>query len=625
MQGSLLTRAAAGRRKSVSDTAAEPEDGELHQESQPPLSDPQAVEDYIRQVLAEQLKLPLSAIAATTSLATLVFVSLMTSMLKNRLERRLGISPSFAQLLSESTIRELAKDLWRSQASQAAASEVTEPDESVSGNGLLPEIAAKNAGGKQPLSSGQQRICFLEQMHPGTGLNHISIGMRLEGPLDKQAFSASVDSILRCHAVFRTAFSVVGGEAYQTITSVEGTPVRYGSVRELPASAQDEEIKRWLREEALVPFDLGKPPLLRVLILEHAENEYVGVVTVHRLIADGWSVRLFCRHLTAFYASNKHGSTELAVPVFPDYPEFVEWQRDRLDANRYKAQLSYWTCQLHQLPNILDLPTDRPRPRGRQFQGGAKYRVLSAEAVKGLEAMCRRKGVTKFMVLYAAFTAWLQCCSRMADIVVGSVVANRRLAQWENVFGYFANTVALRMDLSDTRTVDDLVGQARRVVAEAFDNQEIPFEHVLEALHDARPSTSPYVFNVMIVWEDDPLVDLRLADVAVRHLPINEAAVEVDLTLLVVSGLQGIELVMLYDKALFDGATVDRMLVQLTTLLAAMLAHPSARVSELPLLESMRKSRSWLSGIKQPARFRLLRRSLTLWMSSWGSIPVIRL
>ena len=140
------------------------------------------------------------------------------------------------------------------------------------------------------------------------------------------------------------------------------------------------------------------------------------------------------------------------------------------------------------------------------------------------------------------------------------------------------------MDSSDTRTVDDLVAQARRIVAEAFDNQEIPFELVLEALHGARPSTSPYMFNVMIVWEDDPLVDLRLSDVTVSHLPINEVAMEVDLTLLVVSGLQGIELVMLYDKALFDGATVDRMLGQLTTLLAAMLADPSARVSELPLL-----------------------------------------
>ena len=186
-----------------------------------------------------------------------------------------------------------------------------------------------------------------------------------------------------------------------------------------------------------MPFDLGRPPLLRVLILEHAENGYVGVVTVHRLIADGWSFGMFCKHLTALYASNKQGSTDrkVAFPVFPDYPEFVEWQRDQLNANRYKAQLSYWTCQLNQLPQALDLPTDRPRPRGRQFQGGAKHRALSAETMKGLENLCRQKGVTKFMVLYAAFTAWLQCCSRMADIVVGSVVANRRLTQWKTCSG----------------------------------------------------------------------------------------------------------------------------------------------------------------------------------------------
>jgi hypothetical protein len=228
--------------------------------------------------------------------------------------------------------------------------------------------------------------------------------------------------------------------------------------------------------------------LLRVLILEHSENDYVCVVTVHRLIADGWTVRLFCKQLTAFYVSEKQGATDVTLSSFPDYLEFAEWQRDRLGANKYETQLSYWKRQLHQLPQPLDLPTDRPRPRGRQFQGGARYRVLPDEVVKALEAMCRRQGATKFMVLYAAFTAWLQRCSRMTDIVVGSVVANRRLAQWENVCGYFANTVALRMNLSDTRTVDDLLLQARRIVAEAFDNQEIPFELVLEAwTAPARP------------------------------------------------------------------------------------------------------------------------------------------
>jgi non-ribosomal peptide synthetase component F len=236
------------------------------------------------------------------------------------------------------------------------------------------------------------------------------------------------------------------------------------------------------------------------------------------------------------------------------------------------------------MPALLDLPSDRPRPRVPLFQGGSRIRVLPGSMVADLRAFCGRQGTTKFMAVYSALCAWLQRVTRTTDIVVGTVLANRRQSQWQDVVGYFANTVALRMDLSDVDTGEQLLCRARRTVCDAYDHQDVPFERVIGALKGRRVADSPHVFNVMIVWEDDPLSELHLEGLSVRHVPIDDVAVELDLTLLVVNGINGLELVMLYDRALFDGGTVDRMLAQIEIILKGLIENPGSRLLDLPLL-----------------------------------------
>ncbi len=543
------------------------------------------LEDYVKRVFAEQSGLPVSRIEAGMPLVNIGLDSLGTSQVKNRLEQEFGVDLSFSQLFGQGTVRDLTAYLLSSLSAASSGKEE-------SSRGPAGETGSNERGlwveggelGRYPLSCSQERLWFLEQVQPGSALNHISIGMRLAGHLDVPAFKASIQQLVQRHDILRMGFASVGELPYQANSTEVVAKVTRASLGDLSPSNLDVEIRRRIREEVLVPFDLGNPPLLRVLLLEIGDGEHLCILTVHRLVSDGWSLRLLCRELTEQYRLRAKHQGTVPARLQRSYIEFSQWQRDQLESERYIAQLGYWQRQLDRMPSALDLPTDRPRPRVPLFQGGSRVRVLPGSMVADLGAFCSRQGTTRFMAIYSALCAWLQRVVRTTDIVVGTVVANRRQSQWQDVVGYFANTVALRMDLSDVDTGEQLLHRARQTVCDAYDHQDVPFEQVIGALKGRRDADSPHMFNVMIVWEDDPLSDLRLEGLSVRPFPIDDVAVELDLTLLVVNGVDGLELVMLYDRALFDGGTVDRMLAQIESLLKGLIENPGARLLDLPLL-----------------------------------------
>lgn len=565
------------------------------------------VETYLLRLFAEQACLPVDRVNAETSIVNFRLDSLETSLIKNRVEQDFGTEVTFTQLFSQWTIHDLALHIVGSLSSERKTEDLAEH---MAAAPVTPNLTGKESGVPEcgdlthhALSLSQERLWFLEQMEPGSALNHISLAIRLTGSFDRGAFTKSLEEIVSRHDMLRTSFATDDGRAYQSVGSRVAVPIRHHSVRDVHVSSIDDEIRRWIREETLVPFDLGTAPLLRVLVLERSEDDHVCVITVHRLIADGWSLRLFCKELSALYnVTGRVDCSALPSPQ-PRYQEYAQWQRSWLESGKCAGQLSYWKHQLAHLPPTFTLPTDRPRPRVRQFLGGARSRRLPEALLKSLEMFCQRQGTTKFMLLYAAFTVWLQRCARTDDIVVGSIVANRRFGRWEDLFGYLVNTVALRMDLSRIGTAEELLARARHVVAEAYDNQDVPFEQVISSLNSRSDTSSTSLFNVMIVWEDDPLFDLKLQGLSASHLPVEDVAAEFDLTLLIVKGLQGLELIMLYDRALFDGATVDRMLGQLEMLLGSMTREPAARLATLPLLGEEERDRVVVEWNRTAAEF----------------------
>ncbi|MDE3219630.1 MAG: amino acid adenylation domain-containing protein, partial [Nitrospirota bacterium] len=445
---------------------------------------------------------------------------------------------------------------------------------------LVP-LSPESRQGRMPLSFAQQRLWFLEQVHPGSSINHISMGVRIRGPLNSETLERSVQEIIRRHEILRTRFSSERGEGFAEVSGEAVLTIRQHDLHALNQAEQEVELRQFMRTEAGQPFDFGRGPLFRVALVALNKYQHVLVLTFHRLIADGWSLRVFCKELALFYEAG--GEARLSKLSF-QYADYANWQRTRLNQGLRQVHREYWIGQLSGARQPVELPADRPRPRLRTFEGGARSRSLSPGLATALNVFCQQQGVTTFMVLYAVFVTWLHRYTQESDLVIGSVVAGRRRVELEDVIGYFVNTVALRSEFSDGLTGQDLLKQVRRVVTDAYDHQELPFEEVIEALSLRREGTLSPLFNVMIVCEDDPLSAFKIRDLEATHVPWEPTVSEFDLVLMVVNKYQGLELALLYNATIFDDSTVSRMLGQLETLLGELIKKPEASLGQLSLL-----------------------------------------
>ncbi|WP_187299439.1 non-ribosomal peptide synthetase [Nitrospira moscoviensis] len=534
-----------------------------------------AAEASIRDILAEQLKVVPEQIRADAPLAAFGLDSLMVSILRNRLEQRYGVSPSFAQIMSEWTVRDLARHMVIHGRRPPADHGDSETD------GLI-------CGALRPLSANQRRIWFLEQIYPGTAMNNISVGIRLRGAIDVAALERCVAALASRHDMLRARFI---GNDREVMARIEPDGMiaveRY--LVEPEATDVERLFSRLAKEQVARPFDLEKGPLCRVFLATGSPTDHLLVVTAHRLIADGWSLRLFCREFTELY----HAGEGIAVPVPPAcaqaYAAYVDWQEAWLAGPDREVQEAYWKSRLTDLPPPVEVPADYPRvdrpgPRNSQVRN----RLLPPDLASALNRFCQDHAVTKFMVGYAALAAWLWRCTGAEDAVVGSVVANRRRTRFERAFGYFVNTVALRLNAAEAGTGRELLGRVKQVVTEAYDHQDVPFETVLDAVKMRRDARRP-LFNVMLVLEDDPVAELLLPGVTATALPVEVPALECDLVVMMLAGPKGTELALAYDADLFTADTATRMLAQLETVLAGMIRQPDARLSSLPLLSEQER------------------------------------
>ena len=459
---------------------------------------------------------------------------------------------------------------------------------SVGGGRQIPAIGLSPVSrqGRMPLSFSQQRLWFLEQVHPGSSINHISIGVRLQGPLNPKMLERSVQEIIRRHEILRTRFGSEGGGGFSEVSGEAVFTMRQHDLRALNQAEQAIEVRQFLRKEPDQPFDLGHGPLFRVALVALDQGQHILALTFHHLIADGWSLRVFFKELALLYEAGDEVQGARLSKLSVQYKDYANWQRTRLDQGLREAHREYWIGQLSGARPPVELPAARPRPRMRTFEGGVRSRSLSPGLAAALDLFCQQQGVTTFMVLYAVFVTWLHRYTQESDVVIGSVVASRRRVEFEDVIGYCVNTVALRSKLSSGLTGQDLLKQIRRVVIDAFDHQELPFEEVVEALSLRREGTLSPLFNVMIVCEDDPLSAFKIRDLEATHLPWELTALEFDLVLMVVNKGLGLELALLYNSTIFDDSTVSRMLGQIETLLWELIKKPEARLGELSLLTS---------------------------------------
>ncbi|MEM7581911.1 MAG: amino acid adenylation domain-containing protein [Acidobacteriota bacterium] len=483
-----------------------------------------------------------------------------------------------------------------------------------SGNGT-PPIERTARDGRLALSFAQERLWFIDRWQPGQATYNIADAVRLRGRLDVAAARRSLAEIARRHESLRTTFAARDGEPYQVIA--EGWRPDL-SIVDLSATtngaAAVEKLSAMLADQ---PFDLERGPLMRACLLRVAADEHVLVFVLHHIISDGWSTGLLIYELSALYAAEtravetraaetrataKHsqatgpragnGAAVEALPTLPiQYADYAAWQRQWLEGQVMERQLDYWKEQLAGSHGALDLPTDRPRPPVQTFRGALHRFRLPA----GTMAACDRLaagGVTRFMVLLAAFSALLHRVTGAKDVSIGSPTANRGRTELESLIGFFVNVVTLRQRLAPGTPFRQLVEWSRATALDAFANQDVPFEKLVEELRPTRDPSRPPLFQVVFALQNAPAAALEAPGLTLEPVQFEHSTAKFDLTLNVTDQPSGpVELAaeLEYNTDLFDATTTVRLARLFVHLLDAATSSPDAAIEHLPLLDASQR------------------------------------
>ncbi|NEP59949.1 MAG: amino acid adenylation domain-containing protein [Symploca sp. SIO2G7] len=434
-----------------------------------------------------------------------------------------------------------------------------------------------------PLSFAQQRLWFLQQLEPDNPFYNEHGAIQLTGSLDVAALEQSLNEIVQRQEALRTTFEMVEEQPVQIIAPSLTLTVPVVDLCQLPEAQQQMETQRIVTKQSERPFDLAQRPLLRFTLLQLGEQQYILLFTMHHIISDGWSVGIFISELSDLYQAFSTGKPSLLPDLPIQYADFAVWQRQQLQGEKLSSQLSYWKQQLENAPPLLQLPTDRLRPPVQAYRGARESLRLPKSLLQALQAIGRKSQATLFMTLMAAFKLLLYRYSGQEDIIIGSPIANRNRAEIKGLIGFFVNTLVLRTNFFGNPTFEELLGRVRQVTIRAYDNQDLPFEKLVEELQPERDNYNP-LFQVSFGLHNTPEVNFELPGLILTSVELKRTRALFDLHLYVQETDSGLVGFWEYSTDLFDAATISRMSGHFQTLLEAIVENPQQRVDQLPLL-----------------------------------------
>jgi amino acid adenylation domain-containing protein len=533
-----------------------------------------AVESYLQSLVAWVLQVNISQLDSKQPLIRLGLDSLKVFELKNRVEQDLRVVVPVADLFADVSIAELAKQIL-----EQISDSVFVASANISNN--ICAIERKHT--LHPLSFGQQRLWFINQLQPGNSAYHIPIAIEIKGNLDVAILGSCINEIVNRHEILRTSFEIVNASPVQKIASAVTIALPKLDLRHLSDQEQHTEIQKLSLEEVQLPFDLGQPPLLRLKILHLGTDKSILLLTLHHIIADGWSIKILIRELSVLYQAFSTGKPS-PLPELPiQYIDFAFWQRKSLQNEVIESHLAYWKYQLSTQPSVLELPTDCPRQPVQTYRGAQQKFRLTKSLSNKIKQLSQKQGVTLFMTLLAAFNTLLYRYTGQDDIIVGSPIANRNNTQIESLIGCFVNTLVLRTNLDGSPSFQELIERVRKVAIDAYVHQDLPFEKLVE-LQPSRDLSYHPLFQVMFVLQDSQLSNVNLPSLSWKTVELDSGTAKFDIFLSIIDSEEGLMGTLEYNSDLFNPDTVISMVEHFQTLLQAIVLHPDECISRLPLL-----------------------------------------
>ncbi|MFT3900822.1 MAG: amino acid adenylation domain-containing protein [Gordonia sp. (in: high G+C Gram-positive bacteria)] len=539
-------------------------------------------EEAVAAVFADVLGV--DRVGATESFFDIGGNSLSAMRVVARAGEALGVELSVRELFDAPTVRELAAVAAGRGSALEAITAVSPRPEQI------------------PLSYAQQRMWFINRLEPDLPTYNIPIALRLTGDLDVDALHAAVGDLVARHESLRTTFPAVDGEPVQVVHAA-------GSPEAQPdwAVVDDEAA---LVAAAGAGFDVTARPAFRVRLWQAGPDEWVLVAVIHHIAGDGESMTPLLADMIVAYGARAAGHEPEFAPLAVQSADYALWQRrvlgDPSDAESVVGrQLDHWEKTLGGLPELVEIPTDRPRPPVASHRGATVERDLPAELGVRIQELAKARGVTPFMVVHAALAVLVARLSATADIAVATPTAGRGQQVLDPVIGMFVNTLVLRTEVTSDQTFDDLLAEVRGVDLEAFAQADVPFEALVERLNPVRSQSFTPLTQVMLSVDYAPTddVDLGVEGLSVAVVPPPVVPAQLDLTFDVrIRPGQDWTLAISYATDLYDEATVATLSSRFAAVLDALIAAPGEPVSAAPLLDDGQRDLvlGWSSGAQRP-------------------------
>ncbi len=499
--------------------------------------------------------------------------SLLATKAIYRINNRLRIDLSIPSLFENPTVARLARIVEQALLHNCS-------------DAILTPIAATAGPGPSALSYAQERMWFFYELGPRSALYNISYVLHLKGKLRTQALEDALNDVLSRHSSLRTTFDTQEGGPLQVIDpsvriSLSVEAIDGPSPQGPEGLAEHPAVKR----EACAPFDLRRGPVLRAKLFRLQDHDHVLVLTMHHIVSDGWSVDVLFAELPRAYTARLQNREPCLEPLPIQYLDYALWQRRWFTGDIRQKQLAFWRERLKPPLTAVDLLTDYPRPAVQTYRGRRVSSVLNASLTRQLHELSRRESKTLFMTLLGAFQVLLHRYSGQEDIVVGSPIANRNRKELEPLIGFFVNTLVLRSDLSGNPTFRELLVRVEECCLGAYDNQDLPFEQLVEQLGIERDPSRHPLFQVMFVLQDAGHRQvLQLPDLEVECTEVETDTAKFDLTLFVEERRQELVVAAEYNMDLFAAETIRRLLGHYHRLLEGIVSSPDSRLRDLPLL-----------------------------------------
>ena len=459
------------------------------------------------------------------------------------------------------------------------------------GGSLAPPIEPMPRDANIPMSFAQQRLWLLEGIGVDPGTYTLGTSLGLGGRFHTQAFQASLEKLVDRHESLRTQFGEHQGRPVQRIMAPQSISLEVVDLQGLPPLVGNAVLGKLSNAYRYLPFNLAKAPLFRVTLIKLNPEDQVVLLAMHHLISDGWSLGNMVSELGYLYSEYSVGREPKLSPLTIQYADYSSWQRHWLRGTVLKRLGDFWKRHLRGAGDLLELPTDRPRPLVQTYRGKGHRDFLDPVLTNKLRELGRGLGTTLFTTMQAAFATLLSRYSGQTDLLLGTPVANRTHREIEPLIGFFANTLVLRHNLAGNPGFHQFLEQVRQQNLDAFANQEMPFEHLVEILQPKRQLSYSPLFQVFFSLQKSPLEALSLPGLEISRLPQEQRTAMWDLHLSLTDVGSGLEGLWEFNCDLFDDPTIEAMAGHFRVLLESIVADSQCPLFQLPMMDSSERNR----------------------------------